>query len=162
MIQKDYILRMTEQIAKILARILLNKQAGKQEEALREIENSLKVTIGIDPLLLETLSIDDVAELLGVSKDGSAGSVKCIFAGRLLKEKAELLAKIDEGRSKEYYHKALDLYLRGILSIGYTEMDLSGCYSEIKAIEMQLGELISKEEMQLLSGFYQRKQNPES
>lgn len=52
MIQKDYIMRMIEQMAKALVKILLNKEAGHQEEAIKEVENAFMKTIGIDSVLL--------------------------------------------------------------------------------------------------------------
>jgi hypothetical protein len=107
-------------------------------------------------MLLDTLSIESVLEMLGVSKDNVAGSIKSILAGRLLKEKADILSATDHAGSIECFHKALGLYLRGILSIGYTEMELAGYYADVRAIEDELGDLISEEDRQLLSKLHKK------
>ena len=145
---------MIQQMTKMLAKVLLLKEQGNQKEALREVENAFRNTIGIDPELVDTLPIESIAELLGISKDASTGSTKCIVLGRLLKEKAELLSRTNDAKSKEYYHKALGLYLKGILNIGYTEIDLTGYYSDVKDIEKILGNLITTEEVPLLLSFH--------
>jgi hypothetical protein len=80
MIQKDYIMRMIEQMTKILARVLINREEGRREEALQEIENAFGKTVGIDPLLLDTLPIENIAEMFGILNDDSTGSVKCLVA----------------------------------------------------------------------------------
>jgi hypothetical protein len=149
MIQKDFIMRMIQQLTKMLAKILLLKEQGNQKEALIEVENAVRNTIGIDPELLDSLSIESISELFGISMDPSAGSIKCIVTGRLLKEKAEIFSSINDAKSKEYYHKALGLYLKGILNIGYTEIDLTSYYSDVKEIDQILGKLISTEETYL-------------
>jgi hypothetical protein len=154
MIQKDYIMRMIEQMTNVLAEVLLLKKDGSQIEALRETDNFIGNTIGIDPVLLDTLSIDDSSELLGISKDKSTGSMKCILAGRLLKEKADILSMNNQNKSIEYCHKALCLYLKGLMNIGYTETDLTTFYEDVKTIEEDLGNSISNEEKQLLVKFY--------
>lgn len=145
---------MIEQMAKALAKILFNKEAGHQEEALKEIENTLDKTVGIDSVLLDTFSIDDIAEILGISKDKSSGSMKCILAARLLKVKAELLSNADDDTSLKYYHKALGLYLRGLLNIGYTEIDLTDYITDVKTIHNKLQSVASTEDIYLLFTFY--------
>jgi hypothetical protein len=132
----------------------LLKEQCNQKEALNEVDNAFRNTIGIDPELVDTLPIERIAELLGISIDASTGSTKCIVLGRLLKEKAVLLSRTNDAKSKEYYHKALGLYLKGILNIGYTEIDLTGYYSDVKDIEKILGNLITTEEVPLLFSFH--------
>jgi hypothetical protein len=154
MIQKDYIMRMIEQMTKVLAKVLSLEKDGNQAEALKEADNFIGNTIGVDPVLLDALLIDDSSELLGISKDKSTGSMKCIVAGRLLKEKADILSMNNHNKSLEYYHKALCLYLKGIMNIGYTETDLTTFYKDVKTIEENLGNSISDEEKQLLVKFY--------
>ena len=138
MIQKDYILRIIEQMAKVLAKVLFNKEAGNHVEAIKEIENALKSDIGIDPILLDTLPIENIADFFGLSHDKASASIKCILAGQLLKEKADILSDKNDTRAATYYHKALGLLLIGTKNIGYTEVDLKNYYDTISEIEKKL------------------------
>lgn len=150
-------MRMIEQMGKILAKVLLNKEEGKQEEAIKEINNSFGALVGIDSTLLKTLPIENVAELFGISKDKSTGSMKCLIAAKLLKEKSQLL-KVDVAEeSIEVIHKALFLYLRGLLNIGYTEMDLTCYINDLKSIVDDLNGNLSTEEMVLLFAFHRKR-----
>ena len=88
MIQRDYIMRMIELMTKMFAKALFLKDEGKQDEALNILDNSLKETIGIDPLLLDTLPLKNITDLLGMSTDTSTGAIKCLLCGKLLKERA--------------------------------------------------------------------------
>lgn len=156
MIQKDYIMRMIEQMAEVLAKVLFNKEEGKKEEALKEIDNSFNVLVGVDSKLINSLPIEHIAELFGISKDKPTGSMKCIIAGKLLKEKSKLLQETAAEESEQCLHKALGLFLRGILNIGYTELDLANYIDDIKEIENDLRAMLSSEEMFHLFTFYRK------
>jgi len=156
MIQKDYIMRMIEQMGKILAKVLLNKEEGKQEEAIREIDNSFGALLGIDSTLLKTLPIENVTALFGISKNNSTGSMKCLIAAKLLKAKSQLYKGIAWEESIENNHKALGLFLRGILDMGYTEIDLTDYINDIKTVSKELKSKLSTEEMYLLFAFHKK------
>lgn len=108
MIRKDYIMRMIQQLSNFIAKIITNKNAQNYDEALRNIDSAFENILGLNFNLLDTLSADDIAGLLGISKDKSTGSMKCIVAARLLKEKAEVqkASKKDDSFSQFYYQKA--------------------------------------------------------
>ena len=144
-------------MGKILAKVLLNKEEGKQEEAIKEIENSFRTLIGIDTHLLKTLSYENIAELFGILKDKPTGSMKCIIAARLLREKSELLKDIQAEESNENLHKALGLYLKGLSNIGYTEIDMTSYYKDVKMIENVLKGKMTKDELFLLFKYYREK-----
>lgn len=156
MIQKDYIMRILEQLGKMLAKILLNKEEGKQEEVIKEIDNSFRALIGVDAHLLNSLSYENIAELFGISKDKSTGSMKCIIAAKLLREKGNLLKDIQAEEAIENLHKALCLYLKGLLNIGYTEIDMESYINDVKIIENELKGMLSKDEWFLLFEFYKK------
>lgn len=147
---------MIEQMGKILAKVLLNKEEGKQEEAIKEIDNSFGALVGIDLTLLKTLPIENATELFGISKDKSTGSMKCLIAAKLLNAKSQLYKSVAWEESIENNHKALGLYLRGILNIGYTEIDLTDYIGDIKAISKELKSNLSTEEMFLLFAFHKK------
>ncbi|MBD3346713.1 MAG: hypothetical protein GF401_16785 [Chitinivibrionales bacterium] len=145
MIQKDYILRMIEQLGKVLARVLLKKNAQKHEEATLDIEKASGAILGIDFSLLDTLSSPAIAELLGISIAPSTGSMKCLIAGRLLKEKADILklSGKDSASTIQYYQKSLYLYLKGMPTMGYTELDTTEWRNDIRILADILGDSIS-------------------
>jgi tetratricopeptide (TPR) repeat protein len=158
MIQKDYIMRMLRQLAEFLAKVLFNKNAGDHEKALSLIESACGSILGIDFGLLESLSAHDIAELLGISKDKSTGSMKCIIAARLLKEKAEILriSEKDGSVAASYHRKALSLYLQGALTMGYTEMDMTGYYEDIDHIADALGNVLPDDVMFMMFSLYRK------
>jgi hypothetical protein len=156
MIQKDYIMRMIEQMGKILAKVLLNKEEGRQEEAIKEIDNSFGALFGIDLKLLITLPNKNIAELFGISNDKSTRSVKCLIAAKLFYNKLQLRNDISTEEYQEIIHKALGLYLRGMLNIGYTEINLTEYIEDIRSIVKNLNGNLSTEEMSLLFGFYKQ------
>ena len=147
MIRKDFIMRMIQQLSNFIAKIITNKNAENYDEALRNIDSAFENILGLNFNLLDTLSADDIAELLGISKDKSTGSMKCVVAARLLKEKAEVqkILERDDSYTLFYFQKALILYLHGMLNIGYSELDTTTYFTDIEYIEHRLGSSISDE-----------------
>jgi len=125
---------MIEQITKMLAKVLLLKEQGKTQEAADELDNAFLNAVGIDPVLLDTLSVTDAALLLGMSHDPATASIKCLQVARLLKEKAALFAQSDAVTAKEHSQKALSFYREGLQHIGYTEVDMSEYRTEAKEL----------------------------
>ena len=127
MIRQDYIMRMIEQLVKVLAKILFNKETGDFRAANSEIESAFKNITGLDYFMLNKLSDKDIISLLNISKDNAAATIKCLIIAKLLKEKAELPIneKIFEENSGEEYLKALSLMLEGIINNQNDEIDLS-------------------------------------
>ncbi len=138
---------MIEQLAKFLAKVILNKDAGDQEEVMSDIQSAFGTILGVDAALFDVLSAQDIAELLGISKDKATGSIKCIIAARLLKEKADIQEHSDKDSliASSYYRKALSLYLDGILNCGYTELDMTGYYADVKEIADKLSDSLPEE-----------------
>jgi hypothetical protein len=149
MIQKDYIMRMIEQLASALARVILNRNTGNNEEALSNVDTACSDILGFDSGLLDTLSAQDVAQLLGLSRKDSTAGMKCLVAARLVKEKADIEETI--GKDTRYpfsdYQKALSLYLDGLLNLGYSELDTNDYYSDVNSIVAKLGNSIPEETM---------------
>jgi hypothetical protein len=156
MIRKDFIMRMIQQLSNFIAKIITNKNAENYDEALRNIDSAFENILGLNFNLLDTLSADDIAELLGISKDKSMGSMKCVVAARLLKEKAEVqkVLKKDDSVTLLYYQKALILYLHGMPNMGYSEQDTTTYYDDIEYIADKLGSSISAELMYKLFCIY--------
>jgi hypothetical protein len=155
MIQKDYIMRMIEQLGKILAKVMLNKTEKNYEEAKINIESAIENLLGINSQLLLSISNQNIAELLGMSKDNSIGSMKCIIAARLIKELADIHhAQLENINVISELQKALTLYLDGIINMGYCEIKMDEYYSDINEIIRKLGINIKEETKHKLDEYY--------
>jgi hypothetical protein len=152
MIQKDYIMRIIEQLAKVLAKVMLNKNEKNYEEAISNVENAFNTILGVNSQLLFSISEENLTGLFGISRDKSIGSIKCIVAARLVKE----LADVHEMTQKENinaiseYQKALNLYLDGLLNLGYHEIDLNEYYSDVHKLTNKLGTSVEETTKQKL------------
>jgi hypothetical protein len=156
MIRKDFVMRMIQQLSNFIAKIITNKNAQNYDEALRNIDSAFENILGLNFNLLDTLSADDIAELLGISKDKPMGSMKCIVAARLLKEKADVqkASEKNDSYTQFYYQKALSLYLHGMLNIEHTELDITTYFTDIEYIEDRLDSSLSAELTYKLFCFY--------
>ncbi|HSY18393.1 MAG TPA: hypothetical protein VK815_08670 [Candidatus Acidoferrales bacterium] len=85
---RDYMLRMIEQIAAMLARLLAKKQAGQIAEARSEAENLSLQNIGLTLTELKRLSPEAVAQLL--DKMGGLRTIRALTLAELLLVDAEL------------------------------------------------------------------------
>ncbi len=90
MIRQDYIMRMIEQLVKVLAKILFNKKEGSYQEAINNVDTAFKNILGLDFNLLNALSAKDIISLLEIAKDNSSINIKCIVIAKLLKERADI------------------------------------------------------------------------
>jgi Family of unknown function (DUF6483) len=155
MIRQDYIMRMIEQLVKVLTKILFNKENNNYQEAFNNIDRAFKNILGLDYNLINSLSGKDIISLLDFSKDNSTFSVKCIVIAKLLKENGVLkeLIKREETESRYDYQKALRLYLEGILRNNNQEFSFSDYYPDIKDLAKKLGNKIPADTRLLLSKF---------
>ncbi|MDR3456005.1 MAG: hypothetical protein P4N60_01055 [Verrucomicrobiae bacterium] len=101
---RDYMLRMIEQIAAMLARILAKKQAGQIAEARSEAENLSVQNIGLTLTELKRLSPEAVAQLL--DKMGGLRTIRAVTLAELLLVDAELYEadKIPNQSLSNYVH----------------------------------------------------------
>ena len=157
MIREDYIMRMIEQLVKVLTKILLNKETRDYQEAINNIENAFKNILGLDYNLLKVLSAQDIISLLKISKDDATLNIKCIVIAKLLKERAEI-ENLSGSKNFNYvydYQRVLSLYLQGILNNKNKDIDLRDYYSDVKEIAEKLGDNISEDLKFNLNKFYE-------
>jgi hypothetical protein len=149
MIQKDYLLRLIEQLGKFLAKAKAFKNTNKPEDALQAIETASSTLLGIDTPLLEALSVQDIGVFFGISKDSISGGLKCIIAARLLRGKIDLhlYTAADKTAPSSRLLKILKLYLNGILAVGRSELDLSSYHTDADRIAEHLGDLLHPDMM---------------
>lgn len=110
MFQRDYIMRLIEQLSQAVGAMLGLKKEMKQQEAVALVGETFKRLFGLNPGLIRALSERDLIDLL--NRDGEASAEKMLVFAALLKEEAELLAELD--KSDEAYRlsvKALNISL---------------------------------------------------
>jgi len=113
MIERDYILRMSNLLGQGLARILFFREMKEYEKALTETDNCARTVLGLNIDLIERMPVAGLVDLLG--SDPALLHSKLYVAGSLLKEKGEILEfqEIeDEGMS--LYMKSLSLFMQGM------------------------------------------------
>ncbi len=108
MIQRDYILRMTELLARALAKILNLKEQAQYEKALDEIDRTGRELLGHDFTTFKDLSDKDLIRWM--TSDGIFDSFKCITLSKLLKEEGDIFEMKGERRlSRIRYLQSLHL-----------------------------------------------------
>jgi hypothetical protein len=105
MVERDYILRMIQQLAQALARVLGLKRAGKLDEALAAVRETADGIFG--PLLrtVDALDAQSAASLLGSREKIDA------YAALTEEEGSIHALKGDERRAGACFRRALTLYL---------------------------------------------------
>lgn len=110
MFQRDYILRMIEQLSQVMARLLLLKSLEERQEALLLLEEFYgKLRLPPARLLLR---MSDSELLSLISTNGQPDLDKAVGLGMLLKEEGRVHESMEEyGESGERFRKALYLFL---------------------------------------------------
>ncbi len=144
MLQKDYIIRIVEQIAKVIAKVIFNKSVDNIDEAKRDIEKASENALGVNLQLLLSIPESNMVDLFGLSKDKETGSVKCIMAARLLKCYADL-HESENKLQTDLYTKSLNYYLYGLLNIGDSTINKNEIFNEMNEISAKPEIVISKD-----------------
>lgn len=114
MLQRDYLMKMTQMLATVLTKVLFNKENKNYMEAEKDIESAAKTLVGLDLNLIKILNVEDVLKLMKTS-DVYAG--RCLISAELLKEYGDILGEKDRiNESIDIYIKSLWLYLETILT----------------------------------------------
>lgn len=113
MIHNDYIMRMIQQLVKVLAQILFLRERGRDDDALREIDQSMQRLCGLNSQLVNSLSR---ASLVAALRGGATLDVgKCLVVAGLLKEEADIVRERgDEDGAADRALKSLALYLEAM------------------------------------------------
>ncbi|MBN1999443.1 hypothetical protein JW935_17930 [candidate division KSB1 bacterium] len=88
MIEKDYIMRMIQQLVMVLARVLFFKQMNNYDKALEEIDDAFRNLLKVEPGSIAFLPTDDIISLL--SERGEQCWEQCIVMAELLREEGEI------------------------------------------------------------------------
>jgi tetratricopeptide (TPR) repeat protein len=88
MINRDYILRMIEQLSRALAKVLLYKEAGECQEAIGELKKVGKLFLGLSPEAMEVLTEHELLSLWSVG--GDLDAEKCALAAQIFRTEGEV------------------------------------------------------------------------
>ncbi len=112
MLQRDYLMRMTEMLTAVIAKVMFNKEIKNYEEAEKEIETAAKTIVGLDLRIINILNPQDIIQLMKTS-DLYAG--RCLVSAELLKEYADV-HELNGKDNSSIILKSLHLYIEAILS----------------------------------------------
>lgn len=115
MYQNDYIMRMVEQFAGFLTRIVEEKERRKYDNALFQIGAAYGELFGVDRHLIHKLGDE---HLVGITKNrGAVVAQKCLIIGELMRQEAETLELDGQNNPKipGIYCKSLGMYLEGLI-----------------------------------------------
>lgn len=108
MINRDYILRMIEQLARFLQRALLMKEAKEYAESITEIKKAGKIFLGLSLEAMDALSDRDLIRLWRVGDDLDAE--KCALASQIFRAEGEVYEhQGDTEKAFASYAKSLSL-----------------------------------------------------
>jgi hypothetical protein len=135
---RDYILRIADQIAAMLATILAKKQAGQIAEAGTELDNTCLQTIGLTLTDLKRLSPEAVAQLL--NNVGALRPVRAVMLAELLLVDAELIEADPNPRPSLPNHVHAFCLLADVIDTLTTE-EQAGYRIKLNRLADRLGDL---------------------
>ena len=110
MFQRDYILRLVEQLAKTLGALVVLKKAKRFDEAELTVSEAARNLVGLDVPTLHALPLDQIVTLF--SPGGSLDAGKCLVVAEILEEDADVKTlKGDEAGAYRSRIRALGLLL---------------------------------------------------
>ncbi|MFH0988696.1 MAG: DUF6483 family protein [bacterium] len=110
MIERDYILRIINDLARVLSKVLLHKENKRYDEAQRDMTAAGKLLLGADPAFLDALSTDELIRLLRLSDRFDIE--KCLLMAELLRERGEVaMLQQHEAEGVRGLIRSLTLYL---------------------------------------------------
>jgi hypothetical protein len=112
MIRQDYLLRMIEQFARMVARILGLSKVGQQQEARPAPARAFRELLGLDCESAVGIPASRLVLVLTIDGDPEAGRNKCAYLAALLNAAGIIYAAQEQpGRSQKAYLQALRLLL---------------------------------------------------
>ena len=112
MLEKDYIMRMIQQLSIVLAKIIFNKEIKNYEQALLEIDKSLNSLLGLNRIKIAEMTENELFDYL--DKIGGENAEKYFVLAELLREEGEICELNNRGDflTSLYYEKAFTFYIQ--------------------------------------------------
>ena len=113
MYRRDYLLRMINRLAQILARALGRKDLQSAEKILIEIDEVGKMFVGLDRMTIASFSTEDVIRLMHAG--GTFDTNKCLAVSELQFAEGQVLeTHNDEGECRLRYQRSLRFLLEAV------------------------------------------------
>lgn len=114
MTQRDYILRLAEEVGRALSQVLYHKQQKDYAGALAFIDEQFKQTLGIGAGFIRSVPEETLLSML--TSIGTLNTEKCWLVATLLKAEGEIYEEQSDVDESYYsYLKALNLFLEVLL-----------------------------------------------
>lgn len=117
MFERDYILRLIEQLSQVLSKILFSKGAKNLDEAKEIIRQAYPNMLGLDPDLIRSMNDQEIINFLKIT--GSTQNERCLMIAELFKEEAaidELIHAEGNEESVLLYFDSLSLFLEAFIN----------------------------------------------
>lgn len=117
MFERDYILRLIEQLTQVLNKILFSKEAKNLTEAKEIIRQAYPNMLGLDPDMIRSMSDVEIINFLKIT--GSTQYERCLMIAELLKEEAsidELISGEGNEDAALTYFDSLSLFLEALIN----------------------------------------------
>jgi len=131
MYEKDYIMRMIEQMIKVLLEIFRLRQKGSFEEAFEVIDMTLEKYTGLSSKMID--EFDSQSLIAYLSPRGNLNLERCFVVGVLLKEEGDVLFELKKtSDALSRYRKSLEL-LNLVKNTAYAEMlpDMNNIFKDL-------------------------------
>lgn len=149
MINKDYILRLAEQMGRTLAILLRLREYNQHEEALISIDNLFLKYLGLTSRFINSLPEERLLQTFSPMGTGIVNTHSCLWAAVLLKAEGDIYEAQENSTESYYrYHKALYLLLAALLhDPGAADADLPINVAELlrKLEEYELSQPIKQQ-----------------
>jgi tetratricopeptide (TPR) repeat protein len=133
MIERDYIMRMIDMLAKVLARAIFLKKSQEYPKAVEELASACRNLLGLDRDVISLIDDEQLIALLNADED--MGGSKCYVLGMLLKEEAA----IESARGNNKDAIALLEKSLGLLTEAFLRADGSVVPAHLPAINELVG-----------------------
>lgn len=154
MSQRDYILRLAEEVGRALAQVIYHRQRQDYQGALNFIDEQYKQTLGMGAGFIHSAPEETLLAML--TSLGALNTEKCWLLATLLKAEGEIY-ELQENENDSYYCylKSMNLFLEVLsvdksLSISEPVAEVEGLLHKLEAYELPL------HTRQLLSHYFNR------
>ena len=133
---QDFVLRLIQQVAQMLASVLAARKAGRTEEAKQAIEKQCFRTTGLPYLLVKNSSLSELLTMMDSGPQGLRCSRKIMLAELLLQD-----AEIDEAAGNIAASQHSEELAAGLLaaSLGSLSQDEARAYqAKLELIQTKL------------------------
>ncbi len=135
MYQKDYLLRIAESAARVVAQVIYSRKIEDYQGSLRLIDEQFRQTLGMGLGFIHSVSEETLLSLL--TSLGTLDTEKCWLTATLLKAEGDIyLAQGDPDEAYYSYLKSLDLFL--IVLLDAHNISNSDDFPEVEALLNEL------------------------